>query len=290
MADDNNDDGLPPPDLEEVLTENDWRRKTAWFPPEPKRPKPERTRQAAYASRVRDEKKSEKQTQLQVWAPTDKPAREAITKVAGAIANDRSKSDLITAVLDHVEIHDFLRSLVNVLEHDEGGFDLLVALQAVMANENIRDLVLHLAGRTEELDDVTSARLRELLGYLGKDPAFSTLCLALIHRPQLRSIVTALIADVSMRGCMAKTVEPGPARDFFVSVWAAGRQIQGDLATALSRPDALKIAVRFTKRPDISKAINTVVQHPQAADLGLRVLRCRGPAGWIVRHLIGSPH
>jgi len=72
-----------------------------------------------------------------------------------------------------------------VLEHDEAGSDLFVALQAVMADENVRDLVLHLAGRTEKLDDATSARLRELLGYLGKDSAFSTLCLALIHRPQI---------------------------------------------------------------------------------------------------------
>ncbi|MDO9413826.1 MAG: hypothetical protein Q7T81_14760 [Pseudolabrys sp.] len=287
MADDNNDDGSAPPDLEEVLTKNDWQSRTAWFPPEPKPEKPKPTRQATNSARVRDEKKSEKLTQLQVWAPTNKPAREAISKVADAIANDRSKLDVVTAVMAHSEIHDFLRSLVNVLDHNDAGSDLFVALQAVMSDENVRDLVLHFAGRAEEeLDAVNSAGLRELLVYLGRNPAFRTLCLALTRRPQLRSTVTALIADPSMGGCIAKTVEPGPARNFFVSAWAAGPQIQEDLATALARPDALKIAVRVRS----GQAINTVVQNPQAADLGLRVLRCRGPAGWIVRQLIGSPH
>jgi hypothetical protein len=105
---------------------------------------------------------------------------------------------------------------------------------------------------------------------------------------ELRTIVMALVDDASMRGRMAAMVAPGRARDFFVGVWDAGPQIQRDLATALARPDALKIAVRISERPDIAEAINTVVQNPQAAVTGLRVLHLRGPAGWILRRLIGS--
>lgn len=291
MSDDNNDNGSPPPDLEEVLTENDWQRKTAWFPPEQKRQEPEPTPQAAYATRNRDKKKSEQQqTQLQVWAPTDKPTRAAISKAADAIANDQSKSDLIIGIIAHAEIHDFLRSLVDVLEHEETGSDLLAALRAILADERLPNLVLDLAGRKEDLDDEASDHLWELLEHLRRDLALSALCLALIHRPKLRAIVTALVDDAPMRGRMAATVAPGHARDFFVGVWDAGPQIQRNLATALARPDALNIAVRISERPDIAEAINTAIQNPQAADLGLRVLHRRGAAGWILRRLIGSSH
>ena len=289
MADDNDDDGSPPLDVEEVLTDNDWQRKTAWFPPEQKRQKPEPTPQAAYATRNREKKKSEKQTQLQVWAPTDKPTRAAIAKAADAIANDPSKSDIIMGIIAHAEIHDFLRSLVDVLEHEETGSDLLAALSTILADKRLRNLVLDLARLKEELDAEASDHLWELLEHLRRDLALPALCLALIQRPKLRAIVTALVDDAQMRGRMAATVAPGSARDFFVGVWDAGPRTQRDLIKGLARPDALKIAVRISERPDIAEAINTVVQNPQAAVMGLRVLHRRGPAGWILRRLIGSP-
>lgn len=267
MSDDTVADDPPPPDLEDVLTEHDWQRKVGWFPPEQKR-KPKPTPQAAYAPRMRDEKKSAHQTQLQVWAPPDKPTREIIAKAAEAITTDPSKSDVIMGVIAHAEIHAFVRSLLDALKQDELGPDLLVALQAIMSDDRLRQLVLDLASRKASLDDEASDALWKLLEHLGCDPTLPALCLALIHLPKLRTIVVSLVDDPSMRARMAATVVPGRARNFFVGVWDAGPQIQRDLAKALARPDALKLAVRISERPDIAQAVKIAAQNPQAAVFG----------------------
>ena len=288
MADDTDDP--PPPDLEDVLRENDWQRKVSWFPPEEKR-KTKPTRQAAYATRKRDEKKSsEHQTQLQVWAPEHKPTRAAIAKAAEAIAANPASSDVMLGVIDHAEIHEFLASLLDALGHENLRPNLLTTLQAIVDDDRLRQLVLDLLERKADLDNQAPDAFWILLAHLSRDPALRALCTALMDTPRLRALVETLVADSVMRRRVAKTVAPGPGRDFFVGAWAAPTQTQKDLIKALARPDALKLAVRISERPDIAKAAATAEQYPQAPVLGLRILQRRGPAGWLLRRLVGTPH